>query len=116
MHYTNEEGENRYGLQLWARDKDYTLPVLDSIMDSLDREGYNYQEKLKYLQEKNDGKPITAPRLFIGRNYNTEAGLFIQDKFGTDRLRLYVDSSEVPKIEVLDGEGRVIKNILHEIR
>lgn len=112
MHYTNNEGDNRYGLQLWDRDKKYTLPILDSIMDSLDREGYNYQQKLKYLKEKNNGKPISAPRLFLGRNYNTEAGLFIQDKFGTDRLRLYVDSSNTPKIEVLDETGKVIKSIL----
>ncbi|MDZ7660382.1 hypothetical protein [Fodinibius sp.] len=114
MHYTNKYGNNRYGLQLWDRDKNYTLPVLNSIMDSLDREGYNYQQKLKYLEEKNNGKPITAPRLFIGRNYNTEAGLFIKDKFGTDRLRLYVDSTNTPKIEVLDESGTVIKSVLSE--
>ena len=114
MHYTNDEGQNRYGLQLWDRDKEYTMPVLETIMDSLDREGYNYQQKLRYLQEKNNGKPITAPRLFIGRNYNTEAGLFIKDKFGTDRMRLYVDSTNTPRIEVLDETGTVIKNILAE--
>jgi len=114
MHYTNDEGQNRYGLQIWDRDKEYTMPVLETIMDSLDREGYNYQQKLRYLQKKNNGKPITAPRLFIGRNYNTEAGLFIQDKFGTDRLRLFVDSTNTPRIEVLDETGTVIKNILAE--
>lgn len=114
MHYTNDDGNNRYGLQLWDRDKEFRLPVLNSIMDSLDHEGYNYPQKLKYLKEKNNGNPISAPRLFLGRNYNTEAGLFIQDKFGTDRLRVYVDSSNTPKIEVLDETGKVVKSVLTE--
>lgn len=114
MHYTNVDGSNRYGLQLWDRDKEFTLPVLDSVMDSLDHEGYNYQQKLTYLKERNNGIPVSAPRLFIGRNYNTEAGLFIQDKFGTDRLRLFVDSTNTPKIEILDKTGKVIKKILTE--
>ncbi|MDZ7757390.1 hypothetical protein [Rhodohalobacter sp.] len=114
MHYTKEDGSNRYGLQLWDRDKEFTLPVLDSVMDSLDSEGYTYQQKLDYLQERNNGKPITAPRMFIGRNYNTETGVFIQDKFGTDRLRLYVDSVNTPKLELLDETGKVIKTVLSE--
>ena len=114
MHYTNEDGSNRYGMQFWDRDKEFTLPVLNSVMDSLDQEGYNFQQKLTYLKERNDGRPVSAPRLFIGRNYNREAGLFIQDKLGTDRLRFYVDSTNRPKIEVLDSTGRVVRNILAE--
>ena len=109
---TNKNGDNRYGLQLWERDKDLTMPLRMNIMDSLENAGYNYPQKMAYLQKKNGGNPITKPRLFVGKNYNSETGLFIQDQYGIDRLRFYVDSDNSPKIEVLDEKGKVIKNIL----
>lgn len=114
MHYTNEAGDNRYGLQLWERDKELTLPILIGLMDSLDNEGYNYPQKLEFLKTMNNGEPITASRMFVGKNYNRETGLFIQDMYGTDRLRLYIDESNSPKIEVLDENGDMIKDILSE--
>ena len=114
MHYTNENGDNRYGLQLWDRDKKMTLPILMNKMDSLEKKGYNYPQKLEYLKKKNGGEPITEPRLFIGRNYNRETGLFIQDKYGIDRLRFYIDEFNTPKIELLDEKGKVIKNVLED--
>lgn len=112
MQSTNENGDNRYGLQLWERDKVLTILLLQKTMDSLDNEGYNYRQKLEYLKKKNGGEPIIVRRMFIGKNYNRETGLFIQDKYGIDRLRFYIDSSNSPKIEVLDEKGEIIKNIL----
>lgn len=112
MQSTNKDGDNRYGLQLWERDKNLTIPLLQKTMDSLDKEGYNYRRKLEYLKRKNGGEPINEPRLFIGRNYNRETGLFIQDKYGNDRLRFYIDSDNIPKLEVLDENGKLIKDIL----
>jgi hypothetical protein len=111
MQYSNKNGDNRYGLQLWERDKDLTMPLLNVVMDSLEKEGYNYQQKLEYMKSRNGGEPITEPRLFIGKNYNRETGLFIQDKYGIDRLRFYVDSDNSPKIEVLDEKGKIIKSL-----
>ena len=112
MHYTNKDGDNRYGLQFWERDKNFTMPKTQRIMDSLDNAGYNYRRKLAFLREKNGGEPIHEQRMFIGKNYNRETGLFLQDKYGVDRLRFYIDANNLPKIEVLDAEGKVIKNIL----
>jgi hypothetical protein len=111
MQYSNKNGDNRYGLQLWERDKDLTMTQLNVIMDSLEKEGYNYRQKLEYMKNRNGGEPITVPRLFIGKNYNRETGLFIQDKYGIDRLRFYVDSDNSPKIEVLDEKGKIIKTL-----
>ena len=87
MHYTNKNGDNRYGLQLWERDKNFTMSKRLRVMDSLENAGYNYRRKLEFLEEMNDGEPILEQRMFIGKNYNREMGLFIQDKYGIDRLR-----------------------------
>lgn len=112
--YSNEKGDNRYGLQLWERDKDLTLPQRVLIFDSLDAEGYNYRQKLEYLKTKNDGEPVLAPRMFVGRNYNRETGLFLQDKNGFDRMRLYIDQSNQPKLEILNEKGEIIKDYLDQ--
>ncbi|MDT0554126.1 hypothetical protein [Urechidicola vernalis] len=111
---SNNNGDNQYGLQLWERDKKLTPDVLQKTLDSLDKVGYRYQQKMDYLREMNDGNPINEPRLFIGKKYNRETGLFIQDKSGIDRLRLYIDSNDSPKIEVLDEKGNIINNILEK--
>ena len=108
--YTKSNGDNKYGLQLWQRDKEITAPIFLRKTDSLEKLGLNYRQKLEALKKENNGYPILAPRLFVGKNYNDEAGLFIQDKNGIDRLRIYVDSSNQPKIEVLDEKGDVLKD------
>lgn len=112
MEYTRENGDNRYGLQLWERDKALKMKERMTIMDSLEKAGYNYPQKLEYLKERNNGESIFAPRMFVGRNYNSETGVFLQDKNGVDRLRLYIDSNNSPKLEVLDDKGAVIKEVI----
>lgn len=111
-HYSDKSGDNRYGLQLWDRDKELTQIQRLRIFDSLDIEGYNYRQKLEYLKSKNGGEPILAPRMFVGRNYNRETGVFLQDKNGVDRLRLYIDSNNSPKLEILNDKGELINNII----
>ena len=110
--YSDKNGDNRYGLQLWERDKELTQPERIHIFDSLDKAGFNYPQKLEYLKAIHGGQPVSAPRMFVGRYYDSKTGLFIQDKYGTDRLRFYVDSDNSPKIELLDEKGRIIKDIL----
>lgn len=112
MEYTKENGDNRYGLQLWERGKTLKMHDRIVIMDSLEKEGYNYRQKLDYLKVKNGGEPILAPRMFMGRNYNRETGVFLQDNNGVDRMRLYIDPNNLPKLEVLDEKGELIKDIL----
>jgi hypothetical protein len=111
-HGSDKNGDNRYGLQLWERDKELTQPERIHIFDSLDKAGFNYPQKLEYLKAIHGGQPVSAPRMFVGRYYDSKTGLFIQDKYGTDRLRFYVDSDNSPKIELLDEKGRIIKDIL----
>lgn len=108
--YTKTNGDNKYGLQIWQRDKEITTSIFLRKTDSLEKLGLNYRQKLEALKKENNGFPILAPRLFVGKKYNDEAGIFIQDKNGKDRLRIYVDSSNQPKIEVLDEEGNVLKD------
>jgi len=109
---SKKNGDNKYGLMFWERDKDLSFTELIKTMKELDKKGLNYQQKLEYLKKQNNGEPIVAPRMFVGKQYDRATGVFIQDKFGVERLRVYVDSNNTPKIEVLDGKGKVVKDLL----
>lgn len=109
---TKKDGDNSYGLQLWDRSKTFTQKRYLELIDSLDNEGYNYPRKLEFMKKENGGKPVHSRRLKLSRNYNGEAGLFIQDEFGKERLRVYIDKDNNPKIELLDENEKVIKDIL----
>lgn len=114
-HLTSRSGNNSYGLQLWDREEKISLPRLFHLHDSLKQLNINsYSEREQIITQMNSGEPLRAPRLFLGKKYNKEAGLFIQDEFGIDRLRIYVDTLNKPQIEILDKEGVVLKNLLGE--
>lgn len=113
-HVTNREGDNQYGLNIWQRDKNFTLPRLVSALDSLQKAGVSGPEINQKLYEMNNGQNIMASRLFVGKKYNQAAGMFIQDQNGTERLRIYVDENNEPRMEVLDSNRTVIKDLLKE--
>ncbi|MEZ5346092.1 MAG: hypothetical protein R2681_11120 [Pyrinomonadaceae bacterium] len=109
---SKENGDNRYGLQIWERDKKLSMPKLQETIDMLEKKGFNYQQKLEYLKEQNGGEPIVAPRMFVGKDYDRATGMFIRDKYGVERLRVYVDSNNEPKVEVYDSTGKLIRDLL----
>ena len=111
-HLTGQNGRNMYGIQIWDRDKDYTLPRYFAAYDSLQNIGYSYDKIQEILKEENNGKPVNAERLFLGKNFSLEAGLFIQDEFGNDRIKIYVDANNTPQMVVLNDDGTVQKRIL----
>ena len=97
---------------MWERDKDLTAPQILQVFDSLDRAGYINRQKLEFLKQRNGGEPITARRLFIGRDYDRATGMFLQDTYGTDRLRIYLDKDNTPRMELLDAQGNLVRDLL----
>lgn len=64
-------------------------------------------QKIKALIDKEGG----ANRLFLGKKTDEESGLFLKDKKGNYRMKIFIDSLGNPKIQTLDLSGKV-KNIL----
>lgn len=104
----SEKGNRKYGLQLWDRDEDLTLPFLLSTMDSLQHLDYSRNKIFQKLREMNEGEPIFARRLFVGKNINQQVGLFIQDENGKNRIKIYVDKQNKAQMELLDEDGNTI--------
>jgi|Deesub1362B_J571_1020462.scaffolds.fasta_scaffold00254_32 hypothetical protein len=85
--YSKSNGERQYGLKVWDR-PDTPLPEVWESMRS------------------QDANPFGALRIFIGRTSDGEALIRISDCQGKERLRIVVD--EVPRLEFLDENGRVM--------
>lgn len=106
----DKEGKQRYGVNLWDRTEEITLPELISAMDSLKQKGItDDQEISEALERMNKGMPLAAQRLFAGKNYDEEVGLFIKDEFGKDRINIFIDKNNNPIMQFLDKEGDIMK-------
>ncbi|MBC9798066.1 hypothetical protein [Sinomicrobium weinanense] len=110
MQYSrNKDGKQRYGLKLWDRSEKVTLSELIHVWDSLKAKGFSDDKVMKVLEAQNDGKPVRATRMFTGKNFDDQVGMFLKDEFGNDRIKIYVDENNEPKIEILNSEGKVSK-------
>ena len=108
-------GKQQYGLNIWDRSENLSLPELVKNLDSLKKvEGITKQKIRSVLVEKNEGEPISAQRLFTGKNIKEQVGVFINDEFGNPRINIYVDENNEPKFQVLDDQGKVVKELTNE--
>jgi hypothetical protein len=57
-----------------------------------------------------DDSLLMEDRLFLGKTFSKEIGLFIKDKKGKPRIKVYIDDNNIPKIEFLDAKGNIIQN------
>jgi hypothetical protein len=58
-----------------------------------------------------NGVPLSAQRLFVGRDQSKSAVLNLSDPNGKPRLRLVVDSLGAARIEFLDATGKVTNTV-----
>lgn len=94
----------KYGLQLW----DY--PKEDAYNERAER----YKKVLAMKDRKAQSKAIRKmdmdgllmkDRLFVGKNYKKEVGLFLRDTEGRVRIKIYIDATGKPRMELLDEKG-----------
>ncbi|MEM8927413.1 MAG: hypothetical protein AAGC45_04365 [Bacteroidota bacterium] len=87
----------------------------DSIRNSeyyaqFKRDTVGLKDSLKQVATKNFydrlWTEIDVYRMFLGRYENRETGLFIHDTKGRERIKIFVDSNDLPQILVLDTLGQ----------
>ncbi len=101
--YRDENGRRSYGLRF--HDRPDTFPVDDMVRLTNMPEG---PEKDRLLKELMDSGAFGFERMFLGRNPEGQPTIVLNDSKGRPRLRLSVDSADLPRIEVLDEHGRVV--------
>ncbi|XRG80205.1 hypothetical protein V5E38_07850 [Rossellomorea sp. GAMAL-10_SWC] len=55
------------------------------------------------------------PRAFVGKNSKGEITVQLSDSKGKPRIRMVVDEYDIPRMEFLDGEGKVTYKIPPEM-
>ncbi len=68
------------------------------------------------LKEMNEGKRVSAQRIFTRKNYNEQVGMFIKDEYGNGRINIYIDENNEPKFQILDKDGKVVKQMMNFIK
>ncbi|MBP2832913.1 hypothetical protein J8281_12020 [Aquimarina sp. U1-2] len=75
--------------------------------DSKGLDGKEKQEVYTRWKAKVDAT-INVYRMFLGREASKNVGLFLYDSKGRQRIKVYVDSLDTPRITVLDSLGKSI--------
>jgi hypothetical protein len=109
LQYQQDSGASlvrSYGLKLWDRNDRFTLQQQLDFYNALPphdtaalRTGMDSLRKLGYL---------TVERLFLGHTADGLTGLFLRDNKGIPRLRIYISKENLPVLETLDQQGKVI--------
>jgi hypothetical protein len=112
LQYTDQNGMQRKGLQIWDR---ANVPILDvvKLQDSIKAmpAGPEKEAATKRFMEPRPGEPLAAQRLFVGRDPSKSALVVLSDKMGHPRLRLSVDSLGKASLDFLGADGKVVRSI-----
>lgn len=109
----NEEANNgkavrSYGLKLWDRPDNFTSGQLIAAYDSL--VGLKSEEKLNDgMRKLKEQGLLGQDRMFVGKNVDNQVGIFIKDKQGRQRIKLYVDDNNKVIMQALDEKGREVR-------
>ncbi|HFK5571005.1 TPA: hypothetical protein ACG0AO_002822 [Elizabethkingia meningoseptica] len=99
--------DRKYGLQIWDYPKENTFSERNKRFNALDQLK-TQEEKQKAIKKMRTDSLLMEDRLFIGKKFSKEVGLFINDEKGKPRIKIYVDKNNAPKIELLNENGKVI--------
>lgn len=110
LQYSQENDKEKptrsYGLKLWDRRDDFTLGQVMKTVDSLKKQGKDaYENGINKMV--GEGK-LGTERMFVGRSFKEEVGIFIWDKSGRPRIKLYVDKDNKARMEMLDENGKPV--------
>lgn len=100
--------ERKYGLQLWDYPKENSYNERMHRFSEIEKLQNNSERNQAYKKMRLDSL-LMEQRLFIGKDFNQDVGLFISDKNGNHRIKIYIDENDTPKIEFLDKNGKVVR-------
>ncbi|MFO7843949.1 MAG: hypothetical protein R6V16_09075 [Bacteroidales bacterium] len=101
-----ESNARTYGLQFWEYPKEDGFNARSKAFDKF-QQIEDAKEKKEALLKMKDQGLLPEDRMFVGKKMNNEVGLFINDNTGKPRIKIYIDSDNNPKIELLNEEGNV---------
>ena len=108
IQYQQDSGSSltrSYGLKLWDRNDQFTVPQQRDYFDSLK----NLHDTAAYrVGEESALRRMGYERLFLGRAKDGSTGLFLRDDKGVPRLKICVGKDNKPLIQTLGDDGQPI--------
>ena len=107
--YNDENGKRNAAFHVWDRpDQSVSeiAPRIDVVRNM--QAGPDRQAAIASLRESG---AFGAERVFLGKNADHSAALVLSDSKGRARIRLSVDVSGNPKLELLDAAGKVVSSL-----
>ncbi|WP_218972243.1 hypothetical protein [Labilibaculum filiforme] len=102
-----ENNARTYGMQFWDYPKEDSYQQRNNAFEALQKIEDEAEKRDAYLKMKQDSL-LAEDRMFVGKKMNNDIGLFINDNKGRPRIRIYIDTDNNPKIELLNEEGNVL--------
>lgn len=96
--------EDEYGFYLYDRP---STPLSQILEKHEEVENSNLSTEMKE-QEINELWKGNVTRGYMGKDPNREVAVKLMDSKGNDRIRMVIDEFDVPRMEFLDGDGKVI--------
>lgn len=109
--YSEGKASRGYGLRIWDRPDKPMAEMIERYEAIRSMPEGPERERLMREFENDFPSPL---RLFVGREKTPErdeAKVVIADSEGRTRVRIVVDSSDSPRVEILDADGKVVYKI-----
>lgn len=102
-----KNNDRKYGLQIWDYPKEDSFSERNNSYSDL-QAAKTQEEKAKIIKALKEKRLLAEDRLFIGKTFKKDVGLFINDSYGKPRIKIYIDENNVAKFELLDENGNII--------
>ncbi len=96
--------KKRYGLMLQER-SEKPLPEIVSEIRAIEKIEDSAVRAEKFRNFYSNEEHLAPRRMFLGRTFHGDVGLFLMDKNNKPRVLIYVDPEGNPKIEKIDSTG-----------
>jgi hypothetical protein len=111
VQYSDRGTSRSAGISVWDRSTDMTIgELVELVTASRGAPGPARDSALQRLQRLQNSGGLGGSRIFLGSQDRT-AALRINDTSGRVRIRLYVDSADVARLEFLNERGEVVQTL-----
>jgi hypothetical protein len=107
IQYSDNGTRRSAGLNVWDRTTTVKISQIIDMLDARSRATPAVRDSLTRVIQAMPGMDRSAHRVFIGSD-NRTATLLMRDVAGRPRIRMFVDSMNVARLEFLDEAGQVV--------
>lgn len=107
IQYSDNGIRRSAGLNVWDRPTEVRIGDIIDIIDARSRATGAARDSIQRVLAAIPGMDRSAHRVFLGSD-NRTAILLMRDVRGRPRIRMYVDSMSVARLEFLDEAGQVV--------